>query len=74
MSIKSTIITKTGEIADTTLSIDHSVFNGESLLIGVKDIDGNKKTLLEIKAGSDYFVTLKGVITDNLIPSKEVIN
>lgn len=63
----STIVTKTSEIAERTLSIDHSVANGESLLIGVKDTDGNMRILLEIKAGTDYVVTLKGTIMDEKI-------
>lgn len=63
----SEIITKTTEIAERTLSINHTVVNGQSLMIGVKDIEGNTRILLEIKAGSNYAVTLRGTITDDKV-------
>ena len=64
----SEIITKTSEITERTLSINHSVSNGQSILIGVKDKDGNTKILLEIKSGVDNMVNLTGTMTDtNLV-------
>jgi hypothetical protein len=64
---KSKIITKTSEIAERTLTINHTVSDGQSLLIGVKDKDGKTKILLEIEAGSDYEVNLTGTITDKKV-------
>ena len=61
---KSEIITKTSEIAERSLSINHSVVDGQSLIIAVKNKDGVQKTLLEIKAGDNYTVNLTGMITD----------
>ncbi len=63
----SEIITKTEEIAEKTLSINHSVSDGQSLVIGVKDENDVYKILLEIKAGIDYVVNLTGLITDTKI-------
>ena len=60
----SEIITKTSEITEKMLAINHSVGSGQSLLIGVKNTDGTMKVLLEIKAAPDYTVTLQGTITD----------
>lgn len=65
--MSSEIITKTTEIAEKTFSINHSVVNGQSILIGVKDEQGQTRILLEIKAGADYIVNLKGTITDTKI-------
>lgn len=64
---QSTIITKTSEIADRTLNINHVVSGGESLIIAVKDDQGTEKVLLEILVGTDYTVTLEGTVTDKKV-------
>ncbi len=63
----SKIITKTDEITERTLSVNHSVANGESILIGVRETDGTLRILLEIKAGTNYSVNLTGIITDTKV-------
>jgi hypothetical protein len=63
----STIKTKSKEIAEKTLSIDHSVNEGKSLLIGERDTQGKMRILLEIEVATNYIVNIKGIITDKEI-------
>jgi len=64
---ESTIITKTDEIAERTLSINHTIAGGESLIIGMKDDQGTTKILLEILCGTDYKINLEAIITDKKV-------
>ncbi len=67
MPDESEVITKTSEIFEKVWQVDHTVSNGESLLIGVRDTSNNTKILLEVKAGALYEIRLKGNITDKKI-------
>lgn len=63
---KSTINIKSTEISERTMTINHSVANGQSLVISVRDEFGVEKVLLDITAGEDYMVRINATITDEL--------
>ncbi len=63
----SIINVKTAAIAERSMEIEHIVKSGNSLLIAERDDKGNLTVLLDITAGENYKVTLKGTITDRSV-------